>query len=86
MGSRDNLSQQLNRNAIDAAAAPITRPIATHGEIFADGSTIELIRGDQDGVLQLMIWNGMSEIVGPVVEHDGRRASRRSSTAAFCAN
>jgi hypothetical protein len=72
MRSRDNWDHQLKRNAIGAAAAPITRPIATCGEIFADGSIIELIRGDEDEGPLLMIWDGGSEIVGPVLEHGGR--------------
>jgi hypothetical protein len=72
MQSRSNLDHRLNRNAIGAVAASIARPIATYGEIFADGGTTELVRGEPDGVPQPMIWDGRSEIVGSIVEHDGQ--------------
>jgi hypothetical protein len=42
------------------------------GEIFAGGGTTELVRGEPDGVPQPMIWDGRSEIVGSIVEHDGQ--------------
>jgi hypothetical protein len=72
MQGHGNLDQRLNRNASGAATAPITGPIGTYGETFADGRTIELIRGDGDGFPQLMTWDGTRETVGSVVEHDGR--------------
>jgi len=52
-------------------ANSITRPIATSGEVFADGSTIELIGGAQDGV-RLMLWDGATETVGARIEHNGK--------------
>jgi hypothetical protein len=55
-----------------ATALPIARPIATFGEVFSDGSTIELIGGGTDDNLQLMFWDGAKEIVGSRIEHDGR--------------
>jgi hypothetical protein len=56
----------------DRAAAAMTAPIATTGEVFADGTTIDLIGGVQSGNPRLMVWNGSKEIVGSLVEHDGR--------------
>jgi hypothetical protein len=35
------LDQKLNQHAGVVAAASITGPIATYGEIFADGGTID---------------------------------------------
>jgi hypothetical protein len=55
-----------------ATAAMIARPIATIGEVFADGSTIEMIGGVQDGNPRLMLWDGAKEMVGSLVEHRGR--------------
>jgi len=56
-----------------AAIATIAHPIATTGELFADGSTIELIGSAQDGNPRLMLWNGRREVIGSMVEHKGRR-------------
>lgn len=70
--SEEDLDEQLTQNPSGAAAATIWRPITTYGELFSGGMTIELIRGEQDGVPQLMFWDGASEIVGSVVEHNGR--------------
>ena len=55
-----------------AAAATIVRPIATTGEVFADGSMIDMIGSVQGGNPRLMLWNGSKEIIGSLVEHDGR--------------
>ncbi|MFY9529244.1 MAG: hypothetical protein WBC04_10885 [Candidatus Acidiferrales bacterium] len=66
------MDEQLKRNANAATAATITRPIATAGEVFPDGSMIELIGGVPDGNPQLMLWDGAKETVGSVVEHNGR--------------
>jgi hypothetical protein len=65
----DNLDAQLKRNPSGATAAPITRPIATYGEIFADGSTIELIGGQQGGNPRLLLWHGANETIGPLIKH-----------------
>jgi hypothetical protein len=63
------LDAQLKRNPSGATAAPITRPIATYGEIFADGSTIELIGGQQGGNPRLLLWHGANETIGPLIKH-----------------
>jgi hypothetical protein len=55
-----------------AAAATIAYPIATTGEVFADGSVIDLIGSAQGGSPRLMLWNGSKEIIGSLVKHDGR--------------
>lgn len=72
MESGGNLREQLNRNPSGVAAAALARPTGTYGDVFADGSLIELIGGDQGEKTQLMLWNGVSEMVGSVVERDGR--------------
>jgi hypothetical protein len=59
--------QRNNRHSNGASAATISRPIATTGEIFADGSLIELI-SDKNGNPQLMLWDGVKETVGPIVD------------------
>ena len=65
------MDAQLKRNGRGATAAIITRPIATMGEIFADGSTIEVIGGTQGGNPALMLWDGTKETIGARVEHHG---------------
>jgi hypothetical protein len=71
-GNRDNLGEKAKGNANRATAATITRPIATTGKAFADGSMIELIGGAHDGNLALMLWDGAKEIIGVRVEHHGQ--------------
>jgi hypothetical protein len=63
------LKKQADRSAV---AAKCTPPIATAGEVFADGSTIELI-GIPGGDPKLMLWDGRTETVGALVEHGGCR-------------
>jgi hypothetical protein len=48
-------------------------PITTSGEIFADGTAIELVRqiGEPERA-SLLYWDGVSGAVGPIVEHKGR--------------
>ena len=55
-----------------AAVATGTRPITTTGEVFADGSMIEMIGGAHDGKVALMLWDGVKEIVGTRVKHHGQ--------------
>jgi hypothetical protein len=66
------LDEKLKRKANGAAVGTTTRPIATAGEIFADGSTIELIGGAHEGNPMLMVWDGAKESVGARIEHHGR--------------
>jgi hypothetical protein len=54
-----------------ATAPTISDPIATDGEVFLDGSMIEII-SVQNGTPNLMLWDGVKEIVGPSVEHRGQ--------------
>lgn len=65
------MGEQLKRSADSASAPTTTRLIATTGEVFADGSTIELI-GGQGGDPSLMLWDGANETVGSRIEHSGR--------------
>jgi hypothetical protein len=66
------LEAQLKGNGKGATAAILTRPILTTGEVFADGSTIELISGSRDGNPALMLWDGSKETIGARVEHHGQ--------------
>lgn len=59
-----------NENA--ATSAAVGCPIATAGEVFADGAMIELVGGVHPKQPLLMLWDGSTEIIGPVVEYDGQ--------------
>ena len=72
MKNRDNLDEQLKQDGNGVAAATIARPVATYGEQFADGASIELIRGIYGGNPQLMLWNGSEETIGGRVKHHGQ--------------
>jgi hypothetical protein len=56
-----------------AAMAAVARPIATAGEVFADGAMIELVAGVNHEYPQLMLWDGSTEITGTVVEYRGQQ-------------
>ena len=60
-----------NENA--ATSAAVGCPIATAGEVFADGAMIELVGGVHPAHPQVMLWDGSKEIIAPVVEHDGQQ-------------
>jgi hypothetical protein len=60
-----------NENA--ATSAVVGCPIATAGEVFADGAMIELVGGVHPAHPQVMLWDGSKEIIAPVVEHDGQQ-------------
>ena len=70
-GIEDNLGEKQKVNGSGATAATTARPIVTTGEVFPDGSIVELIGGDHNGNLQLMLWNGASETIGSTIEHGG---------------
>jgi hypothetical protein len=57
-----------NENAV--VSAVVGCPIATAGEVFADGAMIELIGGVHPSQPLLMLWDGSTEIIRPVVEYD----------------
>ena len=61
---------KLNENA--ATSATVADAIATSGEIFADGATIELVSGAHPTQPRLMLWDGSKEIIAPVVEYNGQ--------------
>jgi hypothetical protein len=71
--SGKKLGEKPKRNGNGATAAKFTRAIATTGEIFADGSTIELIGGAQSGNPRLLLWDGANETIGPLIEYGGAR-------------
>jgi hypothetical protein len=62
----------MKPNKNSAASAAVAEPIATAGEVFADGAMIELIAGERPARPLLMLWDGPKEIIGPVVERDGK--------------
>jgi hypothetical protein len=73
----------LKQNGYGEGVAGITFPIATTGEIFADGSLIELIGGIDNGNPELMLWDGAKETVGSVVEFKGRRYEHAAISRSF---
>lgn len=66
------MDEQIKQNLDGVAAATTARPIATYGEQFAAGSSIELIGGVHSGNPQLMLWDGSKETIGARVEHNGQ--------------
>jgi hypothetical protein len=72
MTSGINMDEQINQNLGGVAAAMTPRPMATYGEHFADGSSIELIGGVHSENPQLMLWDGLKETIGARVEHRGQ--------------
>jgi len=67
----ENLGKQLKPDTNDTAAATLTRPIPTLGEVFPDGSIVELV-GDQRGRNpRLLLWDGANESIGPLIKYGG---------------
>ena len=62
----------MKTNGQTTTAATVGHPIGTAGEVFADGAMIELVGGTHPAHPQLMLWDGSTETVGPVVEYDGQ--------------
>ena len=48
---------------------PEDRSIATSGEMFTDGSLIELVAPANDGKPALLLWNGKSVRIAPQIDH-----------------
>lgn len=67
----ENLGKKLKPITNAAAATTVKPPIPTIGEVFPNGSIVELIGGDRGGNLRLMLWDGVSETIGPLIEYDG---------------
>ena len=63
----------MKRNEHTATTAAVACPIATAGEVFADGAMIELVAGANPEHPQLMLWDGSTEIIGTVVEYRGQQ-------------
>src|SRR3984893_1582099 len=49
-----------------------SRIFRTFGEIFSDGSLIELVASVTGYLLNLLLWNGKATLIAPQVKHDGR--------------
>ncbi len=49
-----------------------SRIAGTSGEIFSDGSAIELVKSATDRHLQLLFWRNQQNKVAPQIEHRGR--------------
>ncbi len=64
--------ERLNSQAVGAPVSANTHAIATAGEVFPDGSMIELIAGGPDGPVKLMLWDGVKETIGSRAEHYGQ--------------
>jgi len=52
-------------------SAPVAIPIATSGEVF-DGAMIELIQDIATDSLRLLLWDGATKTIGPIVKYKGR--------------
>jgi hypothetical protein len=63
----------MKRNEHTATTAAVACPIATAGEVFADGAMIELVAGANPEHTQIMLWDGSTEIIGTVVEYRGQQ-------------
>jgi hypothetical protein len=72
MRSGINVNDQMKQNPSGIAAVALARPMATYGEVFADGVMIELIRGAHGGNPALLLWDGAKETIGARVEHHGQ--------------
>jgi hypothetical protein len=49
-----------------------SRIFKTFGEVFSDGSLIELVASANGDQLNLLFWNGESIFIAPQIEHGGR--------------
>src|SRR5580704_5703009 len=67
------LSMQRKRADHRNGGAHRTPLIATAGEVFDDGASIEVVREFQSGIPQLLLWNGTKETTGLFIEHNGCR-------------
>ena len=61
--------------------------IVTSGEIFADGTAIELVRqiGERERA-SLLYWDGVRDTIAPIVQRKADLMYHRGSTPASCAN
>ena len=70
-GTEVSLPTNVKGNSKTSAAVP--NRIVTAGEIFSDGTMIELVTGSpQLGKPQLLLWNGHKAKIGPQVAHNGQ--------------
>jgi hypothetical protein len=64
--------ERPNQQVAGAVASTNSYAIATAGELFPDGSMIELIAGGPDRIPQLMLWDGKTETVADRLEYRGQ--------------
>jgi hypothetical protein len=68
-----NSREEKKLSSNGAAVATILHPIATMGQVFGDGSMIELIRSNQHSTPELWLWTGEKEIRGARVSYRGQQ-------------
>jgi hypothetical protein len=59
------------RGIVRDSSEPEDRTIATSGEMFTDGSLIELVASAYDGKPALLFWNGKRVRIAPQIDHLG---------------
>src|SRR5713101_4971174 len=64
-------SVRMRSNQISLGATQ-NSAIATAGEVFPDGTLVELVRKDETGELGLLKWDGTSATFAACLEHKGR--------------
>src|SRR5207248_9628166 len=69
-GTRTNSVARKRQALKRAPSNPHTIPTA--GEVFEDGTFIELVRAAPKADLELLLWNGTRAAVGCAVTHDSR--------------
>jgi len=57
----------------------------TFGEVFPDGSLIELVASATGDQPNLLLWNGKATLIAPQVEHDGADLSGARTARQHCA-
>lgn len=60
------------RDCCDQKSVDTARPVATYGELFPSGATIDLLQPPETGSQQLHFFDGKDTAIGSQVEFDGR--------------
>jgi len=70
--SQDKSRENNSTPAEPTATTAIRREVQTSGEVLADGTLIELIRGDTETQLKLLTWSGGKGKVASFAQYKGR--------------